>query len=225
MTHSLPSAASPLAVELFAIGAIKFSAGEGFALAVHEKHPQAPRSPFYIDLRRLRSFPRFIRAVADFMAADGDQLGLWERADLLSDVPTAATPLVTLISQKTGIPMISPRLAAKGHGTDEWVIGVWERGQRVVVIDDLRTTGGSKEEVIRLYDAAGLATVAIYALIDRGNPERAPIAELPFYAPLLWSSLLTFYRAEQLIGETALEECQRYPERLSSHLTDCPGCI
>lgn len=210
---------------LYRVGAVRVETGTGFRLAIHERHPGAPRSPFYIDLRLLRSFPKLIHDVARLMTEDGWRAGVWGYADLISDVPTAATPIVTLISQVVRIPMISPRLAAKGHGADGSVIGVWAPGQRVVVVDDLRTTGGSKEEVIGLLAQHGLQPKAVLVLVDRGSPEGAPVADLPFFSVFRWSWLLAFYRRARVISEADFERCERYPELLTQHIAACSGCV
>lgn len=210
-----------VARRLFEIGAIGFRE-ERYHLAIHEKHPQAPLSPFYIDLRLLRSYPRLLNDVAGLIVEATPTA--WEELDCLSDVPVAATPIVTLVSQKTGIPMISPRLSPKGHGVEGKILGAWEPGQRVGIIDDLRTTGGSKEAVIALYEQHGLKVTRVVALVDRGSPEGAPVAGRPFSAVYAWSGLLQFYRSGEIIPASLHERCVEYPNKLAAHLAGCRGC-
>lgn len=120
--------------------------------------------------------------------------------------------------------MISPRLNPKGHGIEGDIIGNWESGQRVGIIDDLRTTGGSKEAVIALYEQGGLKVTRVLALVDRGSPEGAPIAGRPFSAVYSWSWLLRFYRSGQLIPAELHQRCAEYPDKLAAHLANCHGC-
>lgn len=212
-----------VARRLLEVGCVSFDAGEGYRLVIHEKHPPAPRSPFYIDLRLLRSIPRLLNDVAGLMVEEWGQL--WSGVDLVSDVPVASTPIVTLISQKTGIPMISPRLAENTHGlATGGIIGLWQPGQRVAVIDDLRTTGGSKEQVIALYEGKGLKAVAVMALVDRGSPEGAEVAGQPFFSIYWWSLLLQFYRERRLISGELFQRSVRYPHELVLHVRSCHGC-
>ena len=91
-----------LARSLFVIGAIKFGA---FKLKLHEKDPDAPLSPIYIDLRLLRSHPPVLDLVVEILKKMSQGL----RFDCYADVPIAATPIVAILSHQTRIPMITPR--------------------------------------------------------------------------------------------------------------------
>ena len=203
------------------IHAVQFSE-YGFRLWIHEEHPGAPLSPFYIDLRRLRSYPRLLSDVAGLMVEA--RPAVWEGLDLISDVPVASPPFVPLISQRTAIPMISPRLTSKSHGLGGEILGVWQPGQRVGIIDDLRTTGGSKEQVIALYEKNGLKVTAVMAFVDRGNPEGADVAGKPFFSTYGWSWLLGVYRQAGIVALNAVERAERYPTRLTEHIATCKGC-
>lgn len=210
-----------VARRLFEIDAVRFSES-GWRLAVHEQHPRAPLSPFYIDLRLLRSYPRFLCDVVSLMVSTTPQL--WDELELISDVPVSSTPIVTLVSQRTGIAMVSPRLAVKTHGASGEILGAWRPGQSVAIVDDLRTTGGTKERVMELYETNGLKVVAVAALIDRGSPEGAPVAGRPFLATYGWSWLLRFYQRAKLVPSDAIEHAERYPDFLTQHLAGCQGC-
>lgn len=210
-----------IACRLFEIDAVRFSE-DGYRLAVHEQHPAAPLSPFYIDLRLLRSYPHLLSDAAALMVSSAPRL--WGELELVSDVPVASTPFVTLISQRTGVPMISPRLTPKCHGLDGEILGAWLPGQRVGVVDDLRTTGGSKEQVIALYTTNGLKVVAVAALIDRGSPEGIEVAGRPFFSVYRWSRLLQFYQQERLATADVVRACERYPRLLAEHLAVCREC-
>ena len=113
-----------LAGQLLKIGAIKFG---NFRLKLHEKNPDAPLSPIYIDLRLLRSFPDVIDSAVESIR----QLSADFIFDIYADVPTAATPIVAILSHVTRVPMISPRKEEKKHGTKAPIDGVftsWSEG-------------------------------------------------------------------------------------------------
>ena len=121
------------------------------------------KSPIYIDLRRLVAFPDLLK---DAAAAYAEVLeGL--KFDQLAALPYAAMPIGTAISLHGGWPMIYPRKEVKGYGTKVEVEGVYHTGQRVVVIDDLISSGGSKLEGIEKLNAAGLKVKDIIVLINR----------------------------------------------------------
>lgn len=145
---------STLADGLLSVGCVKF--GE-FTLKSGQK------SPIYIDLRRLVAFPELLKQVAAAYAEIMDGLDF----DMLAALPYAAMPIGTAISLHGSWPMIYPRKEVKGYGTKVEVEGVYEAGQRVVVIDDLISSGGSKLEGIQKLNAAGLEVEDIVVLIDR----------------------------------------------------------
>ncbi len=132
-----------LVLQLFDIGAIKFGA---FKLKLHEKKPDAPLSPLYIDLRILRSFP----AVMDLAIHVYKELIHGLNFDLIADVPTAATPIVAILSHELKIGMISPRKDEKEHGIMAKIDGVFQKGNVVLLVDDLVTQADSKLEAIHV---------------------------------------------------------------------------
>ena len=97
--------------ELLKSHAVKFGA---FRLKLHEKQPDAPLSPIYVDLRVLQSYPDALETAALALAEmiETHQLTFSRYAA----IPMAATPLVAVLSHLTRVPMITPR-QAKTHGS------------------------------------------------------------------------------------------------------------
>lgn len=208
------------APKLYGCGAVRFGS---FDLKIHQTYPDAPKLPFYVDLRVIQSFPTVIDAVAETMA---DRLVAWMKAtgadiDLLVPVPTAATPIITLVSNKLKIGMITPRFDKKEYGIKRQIDGVWQMGQTVAVGDDLRTTGGSKDEVVNLLREVELKPVVVFCFLERGAVEGAPVAGLPFIYVFTWSELLNLLHEER-VGEAASQEfyerCLAYPAELAAFL-------
>jgi uridine monophosphate synthetase len=133
-------------------------------------------SPIYIDLRRLVSDPALLAQVAAAYLPELQELG-FER---LAALPYAALPIATAISLQGGWPMIYPRKESKDYGTRSEIEGVYEAGERVVLIDDLATTGGSKFEAIEKLTAAGLQVEDIVVLIDRQSGAGEALAQAGF---------------------------------------------
>jgi orotate phosphoribosyltransferase len=194
-----------LAVGLLEIGAIKFG---NFKLKLHEKNPDAPLSPIYIDLRLLRSFPDVIdSAVAVYRDLSKNFL-----FDVYADVPTAATPIVAILSHATRIPMISPRKEEKKHGTTAPIDGVFTPGQKVLLIDDLITNAASKVEAISVLEENGLMISGVAVLIDR---EQGGIAELEkngfrCQSAFRLTELLEFYFGKGLISKDNYQHTRDY---------------
>jgi uridine monophosphate synthetase len=141
------------------------------------------RSPIYIDLRLLVSYPTVLRQVAQAYARllRGDwglDIGHWDlKFDRLAAIPYAALPIGTAVSLELGCPLIYPRKEVKGYGTRQAVEGEFQEGERVVVLDDLITTGASKLEAIAPLEELGLRVEDVVVLIDREQGGREYLEE------------------------------------------------
>lgn len=179
-----------LSGQLFDIGAIKFG---NFRLKLHDKSPEAPLSPVYIDLRVLRRFPEAKAAAVDVYQELVQSLWF----ELLADIPTAATPLVSSLSDRLGVGMVTPRVDAKAHGTGAKIDGLLDSdiGMTAVLIDDLVTRADSKLEAASILIAQGLIVNDIVVLIDRKQGGREQLATEGFnlHAALTMDKMLDFY--------------------------------
>jgi uridine monophosphate synthetase len=152
-----------LVLALADVGAVQF--GE-FTLA------SGQMSPIYLDLRLLSSHPRVLQQVAHAYTTLLDGL----KFDRLAAIPYAALPIGTAVSLEMGRPMIYPRKEAKSYGRARQVEGTFQPGERVAVLDDLITTGGSKLAAIAPLEAAGLEVQDVVVLIDREGGGRDELA-------------------------------------------------
>jgi uridine monophosphate synthetase len=126
------------------------------------------KSPFYIDLRRLVSDPVVLGLAAEAYARAA--LGL--SYDRIAGIPAAGLPLATAASLRLGIPMVWPRMPVKEHGTGNRVEGDFARGERLLLLDDLITTGASKLEAAEILRGEGLVVEDLVVLIERGRQGR-----------------------------------------------------
>jgi orotate phosphoribosyltransferase len=197
-----------LALDLFGIGAIKFGA---FRLKLHETHPDAPLSPIYVDLRILRSFPR----VLGISSKVYQELTSGLKFDVFADVPTAATPIVAVLSYETGIPMISPRKEEKTHGIKRQIDGVFKQGQVALLIDDLVTQAESKLETISILEENGLKVHDVAVLVDReqGGVKQLESKGYSCHAAFKLRELLKLYLDLQKITPEKYEQVITYLER------------
>jgi uridine monophosphate synthetase len=130
-------------------------------------------SPIYLDLRLLISDPALLRRAA--AAYSSLMAGLdFQR---VAGIPFAGVPLAAAAALHGGWPMIFPRLTAKGHGSGRSVEGHYERGEKVVLLDDLITTGKSKLEAAEVLKGAGLLIEDLVVLVERGRQGRADMEE------------------------------------------------
>jgi uridine monophosphate synthetase len=165
-------------------------------------------SPIYIDLRRLASRPALLSQVAGAFLPALNALTF----DRLAPLPYAALPIGTAVSLQGGWPMIYPRKEVKDYGTGAAVEGEYAPGERVVVIDDLITTGGSKIEAIEKLTAAGLSVGGVVVLIDRRSAGEDSLnrAGYPLHAVFTLSRLLDYWEEEKAVPPEQLAAARDY---------------
>jgi uridine monophosphate synthetase len=148
-------------------------------------------SPIYIDLRLLVSFPKLLELVGRAYLPILTTLSF----DRLAGLPYAALPIATTLSIQGGWPLIYPRKEVKTYGTKAEIEGLYLQGDRVVVLDDLATTGESKFESIEKLTSAGMMVKDIVVLIDRqsGAAEALEIAGYQLHAVTTLTALLDYY--------------------------------
>jgi uridine monophosphate synthetase len=126
------------------------------------------KSPFYIDLRRLVSSPEALALAAEAYA----RVAQGVEYDRIAGIPAAGLPLATAASLRIGKPMIWPRMPVKEHGTGNRVEGDFAKGERVLLLDDLITTGASKLEAADILRGENLIVEDLAVLIERGRQGR-----------------------------------------------------
>lgn len=195
-----------VASDIFDIGAIKFGA---FRLKLHETHPDAPLSPFYIDLRLFRSFPIQRKTAANLLRKYIAEQKI--ELDIYADIPTAITPLVTSLSDMTGVGFISPKIA-KTHGLTGKIDGVCEKEQKVLLIDDIVTKADSKIEAAEVLKKNGLVVSDILVLVDReqGGKEALAQAGYKLHSIFRFSEMLEMYVETEKISQAQYDEISEY---------------
>jgi len=137
------------------------------------------KSNLYFDLRRLPSHPNLFKNIIKAFGSSPD-------IDCVCGVPSAGIALATAYSLEYNIPMIWCRKQPKEHGLKKIVEGEYKKGNRVLLIEDVITTGGSILETINNLEEVGLKVVKIKVLVDRREikdsnlKEKYPIESL-FY--------------------------------------------
>lgn len=198
----LTSTQQSLADGLLAAGCIKF--GE-FTLK------SGLKSPIYIDLRRIITYPKLLADIAQAYLPPLSTLHFSRIAGL----PYAAIPIATAISLAGNYPMIYPRKEAKSYGTKAEIEGEYLAGETVVVIDDLATTGGSKFEAIEKLTGAGLVVKDVVVLIDRQSGAKESLAQAGYslHAVLTIGQLLEYWEETGKVEKSKIEETREFLKR------------
>lgn len=149
-----------IARSLLSIKAVFFRPNEPFTWA------SGIKSPVYCDNRLILTAPevreRVEQAIADAVKTE------YPDAEVLMGTSTAGIAHAAIAAHLMGIPMGYVRSGAKDHGRQNQIEGRLERGQKVVVIEDLISTGGSVLEVVEVLRAAGAEVLGIVSIFTYG---------------------------------------------------------
>jgi len=142
------------------IGAIKLSTEKPFTWA------SGYRMPVYNDNRLLLGNADHRQLVAQAMENQAKKLGL--RVDVVAGTATAGIPPATTLANLLGTPLIYVRSAPKAHGLQNQIEGVLRKGQSVVVVEDLVSTGGSVLKAVEAIRTAGGHVDHCFCIFDYG---------------------------------------------------------
>jgi orotate phosphoribosyltransferase len=148
-------------------------------------------SPIYCDNRLTLSYPVIRREVAAGLAKLIEDY--FPNADVIAGTATAGIPHAAWVSEVLDLPMCYVRSKAKGHGKGNQIEGIVEKGQRIVVVEDLISTGGSVITAVQALREAGcdvLGAVSIFTYgLEKGkqmlNDEKIRTESLTDFATLV----------------------------------------
>lgn len=123
---------------LLEIKAVHFNSRKPFVLA------SGKSSPTYIDCRKIISFPRVRSTLMDFLTVTVMREAGFEEFDNIAGGETAGIPFSALVAERMALPMTYIRKKPKGYGKNSQIEGIMKDGQRVLLVEDLTTDGGSK---------------------------------------------------------------------------------
>lgn len=131
-------------------------------------------SKYYLDKYLFETRPDILAALGARFAAhiEADEKGI----DRIAGPELGGVPLATATALHTGLPMVLIRNAKKGYGTAKQFEGVLNRGDRVIITEDIATSGGQSIEAARmLRDEMGCAVAKIVVVVDRQEGARENI--------------------------------------------------
>lgn len=145
---------------LLQINAIKLQPSQPFTWASGWK------SPIYCDNRIVLSFPPIRNYIRETMAKHIEQH--YGKPDVIAGVATGAIGIGILVAEYLGLPFVYVRPEAKSHGRQNQIEGFVQRGQNVVVVEDLISTGKSSLNAVKALKEAGLNVKGMIAIFSYG---------------------------------------------------------
>ncbi|HSA98830.1 MAG TPA: orotate phosphoribosyltransferase [Candidatus Nitrosotenuis sp.] len=125
------------------------------------------KSSYYVDLRLVPSFPhQFRRMIKHLQGTISEEIGL-DNFDAVASVPTGGLVIASALAFETVKPLLYVRSQAKSYGTGKLVEGSVTKGMRVLVVDDVATTGGSVINGIKELRKEGAVISDAYVIVNR----------------------------------------------------------
>ena len=193
---------------LLEIKAVHFNAETPFTLA------SGLPSPTYIDCRKLISHPRIRSTLMDFLSITVMRNAGFEAFDNIAGGETAGIPFAALVAERMALPMTYVRKKPKGYGRNARIEGDMSEGQRVLLVEDLTTDGGSKLSFVDAIrdtgaDCAHTAVIFYYGIFPETEKTLGDHGVALHYL-CTWWDVLREARAQGSFDEQTLTEVESF---------------
>lgn len=193
---------------LLEIEAVHFKPEDPFTLA------SGLPSPTYIDCRKLISYPRIRATLMDFLTVTVMREAGFEAFDNVAGGETAGIPFAAFVAERMALPMTYVRKKPKGYGRNARIEGVMGEGDRVLLVEDLTTDGGSKlsfVDAIRDTGAScGHTAVIFYYGIFPETIKTLGDHGVALHALCTWWDVLAEARASERFGDDTLDAVEGF---------------
>ncbi len=193
---------------LIEIGAVNFNTKAPYTLA------SGIVSPSYIDCRTIISYPRIRSALMDFMVAKVMANVGFEAFDVIAGGETAGIPFGAFVAERMGLPMAYVRKKPKGYGRNAQIEGVISEGDRVLLVEDLTTDGGSKLKFVKALKDAGAkcqhTSVVFFYDIFPDTEKNLAANDLSLHYLTTWPDVLAAAREGDYFDASTLDEVDNF---------------
>jgi orotate phosphoribosyltransferase len=200
------STAAEVARQLLQINAIKLSPQKPFTWA------SGIKSPIYCDNRVALSYPEVRAYITEHLVkASAD----FHEFDAIAGVATAGIPHGAILADRLGMPFAYVRSKAKSHGRQNLIEGSLKEGSKVLVIEDLISTGGSSLQAVQALREAGCEVVGVLAIFTyefNSSVHAFAEADCPLHTLSAYTALLNEAVAQNHITDEQLETLQSWRE-------------
>ena len=140
-------------------------------------------SDYYINVKKLSTNPRALKLIARLMAKKAKEAGV--EFDRVAGPELGAVPIATALALETGKPLVIVRKKPKGHGTGSQIEGEVKPGERILLVEDVTTTGGSVLRAAEVLEKLGAKIAAISVVVDREEGAEEKIGSRYRFIPLV----------------------------------------
>lgn len=164
-------------------------------------------SPFYINLRHLIAYPEIMKILSKMIYSDlieKHHLKCMEEGKTLSicGLPYAGMPIANYISNMYNIPLLLLRKEKKDYGTKQMIEGITEKTDKVILIDDIITSGSSIIESLHYF--SNMEILDIIVIIDREQKKKDN--ELNYNSLFKISDIFHFFKTRKLISKNNYDD-------------------
>lgn len=194
-----------VAKDLLDIQAITLSPDKPFTWA------SGLHSPIYTDNRLTISYPAVRRNIYVGMVQLINEH--FEDVDVIAGTATAGIPHAAWVAEEMGLPMIYVRSKPKDHGQGKQTEGVLYEGQRVVVIDDLISTGGSVLKAVKAVEKEGADVVGVVSVFTYELPaadDNFAQFGIPYYSVTNYTTLIETAEKTDLIDRNQMKDLHEW---------------
>lgn len=172
------------------------------------------QSPVYIDGRRLISFPKERQEIMDGAVVRLQKSGALDGVEFIAGGETAGIPYAAWIAERLDLPMLYVRKSPKKFGRMAQIEGCFDQGQKVLLVEDLTTDGGSKIVFCDVLRKAGAEVTDVFSIFYYDIFEKSASlfdnAGLKLHYLTTWWDVLAEARKENLLDAKALDEVERF---------------
>ena len=143
-------------------------------------------SDYYIDIKKASTNPHILKKIAEAMAE------YTKGYDVIAGMELGAVPLAVALSLETGIPYVIVRKEKREHGTGKQIEGLDVKGKKVIIVEDVTTSGGSVIKTVQILRQNKAIVDEVIAVVDResGTEEKLQQIDVSFIPLLSVSDIL-----------------------------------
>lgn len=169
------------------------------------------KSPIYCDNRLVISYPKVRKKIAKAFAELIKEI--YPEVEVIAGTATAGIPHAAWIAEEMDLPMVYIRSSAKKHGTGKQIEGIYQKNAKMVVIEDLISTGGSVIEAVNAAEQGGADVLGVAAIFSYELPkgkENFSIHHIDVHTLTNYSVLIETALEEEAIQSSDIETLNQW---------------